>query len=404
VIARLRGGPLGPYLDDLATFLHHEGYAPSHIQRSVHASEQFARWLHGQGVPVSAMDDAVVQHYVSGLTRHRSGHLPKAAQGLSHLVRFLQRHGVVRPQHDALPASPGAQWLAEYDTHLAQVAGLALSTRQGYGRLVRRFMTTCFGAEVPDWSSVTAAMITTFVTHEATGRQRRSRKLPSVALRSFLRFLVFRGAIRAGLEAAAPAPRQWRHAALPPHLTPEEVERVLAVYHDGTASSRRNRAMLFLLARLGLRAQDVISLCLDDIDWADGRFDLHPGKTRRARNLPLPQDVGHAMVAYVQGGRPQSPCRQVFLRCRPPFHPLTTSALWWIVRQAFTHAGIVVLPGSASHIFRHTVASQMVNHGASFKDVADVLGHQSLQTTGIYAKLELNALAAVALPWAGGTL
>jgi len=222
-----------------------------------------------------------------------------------------------------------------------------------------------------------------------------------VAVRSFLRFLVFRGEIRPGLEAAAPSPPQWRHASLPSRLTPEEVERVLAVYHDGTASSLRNRAMLLLLARLGLRAQDVITLCLDDIDWANGRLDLRPGKTRRARSLPLPHDVGQAVVAYLQGGRPRSDCRQVFLRCRPPFQPLTNSAVWWMVRQAFQHAGLVTRPGIASHIFRHTAASQMLNHGASFKEVADVLGHQSLQTTGIYAKLELEALAAVALPWGG---
>jgi site-specific recombinase XerD len=404
VIARLRGGPLGLYLDDFATFLHHEGYAPSHIQRSLRASDQFARWLHEQGAPVSEMDDAVLRRYVAGLKRDRSGHLPKAAQGLGHLLRFLQRQGVVRPPHAVLPTSPREQWLAVYDAHLKQVAGLARSTRQGYGRLVRRFITACCGADVPDWPSVTAAMITTFVGQEAMGRQGAGRKLPSVAVRSFLRFLVFRGAIRAGLEAAALAPPHWRHAALPPRLTPEDVERVLAVYHDGTPSSRRNRAMLLLLARLGLRAQDVISLCLDDIDWADGRVGLPPGKTRRARSLPLPHDVGQAIVAYLQGGRPRSASRQVFLRCRPPFHPLTTSAVWWIVRQAFAHAGLVVPPGSASHIFRHTVASQMVNHGASFKDVADVLGHQSLQTTGIYAKLELDALAAVALPWGGGAL
>jgi integrase/recombinase XerD len=166
----------------------------------------------------------------------------------------------------------------------------------------------------------------------------------------------------------------------------------------------RNRAILFLLARLGLRAQDVVSLCFDDIDWADGRFALRPGKTRRARTLPLPHDVGQAVVVYVQSGRPHSASRQVFVRSRPPFRLLTSAAVWAIVRQAFTRAGLVVPPGVASHIFRHTIASQMVNHGASFKDVADVLGHQSIQTTGIYAKLDLEALAAVALPWGGERL
>ena len=401
VITRLRRGPLGPYLDTLATSLHHAGYAPSSIQRYLRAAEQFAQWLHGQGYAVCEMDDDLLQRYVSGLTRYRSGHLPKAAQGLGHLIRFLQQQGVVRPRQAVLPTSPLEQWLVEYDAHLVQVAGLALSTRQSYRRIVRRFISACFGSETPNWQSVTASMITAFVAQEVAMRQRSSRKLPAVAVRSFLRFLVFRGDIRPGFEAAALSPPQWQYASLPLRLTPENVERVLAVYQESTASSLRNRAMLLLLARLGLRAQDVISLGLDDIDWADGRLDLRPGKSHRARSLPLPQDVGQAVVAYLQGGRPHNERRQVFLRCRPPFHPLTNSAVWWIVRQAFAHAGIVVPPGIANHIFRHTVASQMVNHGASFKEVADVLGHQSLQTTGIYAKLALDTLAAVALPWGG---
>jgi site-specific recombinase XerD len=204
------------------------------------------------------------------------------------------------------------------------------------------------------------------------------------------------------LEAAALAPSQWKYASLPARLTPEDVERMLAVYQDNSAISLRNRAILFLLARLGLRAQDVVALGLDEIDWANGCFALRPGKSRRARTLPLPHDVGQAIVAYLQNGRPRSASRQVFVQSRAPFQSLTGAAVWAITRQAFTRAGIIVPPGIASHIFRHTVASQMVNHGASFKDVADILGHRSIETTGIYAKLELHTLAAVALPWEGG--
>jgi integrase/recombinase XerD len=403
VIARLRRSPLGPYLDNLATSLHHEGYAPSSIQRFLCAAEKFAQWVQGQGYAVCEMDEELLQGYISGLARYRSGTLPKAAQGLGHLLRFLRHQGVTRPRHDRPPPSPIDQWISAYDAHLEHVAGLALSTRQGYRHLVRCFLTDCFGTAPPDWSSLTAARITTFVCQAASRRQNAGRKLPAVAVRSFLRFLVFQGEMRPGLEAAAPSPPKWKYASLPPRLTPEEVERVLAVYRDGSAISLRNHAILVLLARLGLRAQDVVSLRLDDIDWADGYFDLRPGKSHRARSLPLPHDVGQAIVAYLQDGRPQSASRQVFLCSRPPFRSLISASVWAIVRHAFTRAGIIVPPGIASHIFRHTVASHLVNHGASFKDVADVLGHQSIETTGIYAKLDMETLAAVALPWGGET-
>ena len=402
VIARLRQSPLGPYVDAFAGSLHQEGYAPYNIQRFLCAAEKCSQWVLEQGYTIGEMDADLVHRYITGLPKYRNGNLPKAAQGLGALVRFLRHHGVTHPRQDGRSIPPLEQWLDAYDGHLEQVTGVALRTRQTYGHIVRGFLTACFGTQPPDWSALTAVQITTFVSQQAAKRRNAGRKQPAVAVRSFLRFLVFRGEIRPGLEAAAPLPPQWKYASLPPHLMPEDVEQVLAVYHDGTAMSLRNRAILLLLARLGLRAQDVVSLCLDDVDWANGRFDLRPGKSRRARTLPLPHDVGQAVVAYLQSGRPQSTSREVFLRRRPPFRSLTSAAVWAIVRHAFTRARIVVPPGIASPIFRHTVASQMVNHGASFKEVADVLGHQSIETTGIYAKLDLKALAAVALPWAGG--
>jgi site-specific recombinase XerD len=403
VIARLRQSLLGPYMDAFAASLRQDGYAPYNIQRFLCAAEKYAQWVHAHGYPLNAIDADLVHRYSAGLPKYRNGNLPKAAQGLSAPLKFLHQHGVTHPQHGGRSLPPLEQWLRDYDAHLEHVAGLALRTRQGYGHLVRRFLITWCGAEPPDWSALTAAAITTFVQQEAARRRNAGRKQPAVAVRSFPRFLVFRGAIRPGLEAAAPSPPQWKYASLPARLTPTDVERVLTASSDGSAIGLRNRAILCCLARLGLRAQDVVLLRFDDVNWAEGRLTLRPGKSRRARILPLPQDVGEALVAYIRGGRPPSTSRHVFLRSRPPFRALTSAAIWAIVRQAFTRAGIVVPPGVASHIFRHTVASQMVNQGASFKEVADVLGHQSIQTTGIYAKLELEALAAVALPWRGGT-
>src|SRR5712691_5303470 len=193
VIAWLRRSPLGPHLDHFATSLHHEGYAARSIQDYVSAPEKFAQWLQGQGHAVCEMDDDLVRTYRSGLARSRGGNQPKAAQGLGHPVRFLRHQGVTCPRHDAPVTPPLEQWVQAYDAHLEHVAGLALRTRQGYGPLVRGFLTACFGTEPPDWSALTAASITTFVSQQATRRRNAGRKQPAVAVRSFLRFLVFRG-------------------------------------------------------------------------------------------------------------------------------------------------------------------------------------------------------------------
>src|SRR5712691_3835204 len=193
VIARLRQSPLGPYVDAFAASLHQEGYAPYNIQRFLCAAEKYAQWVHAQGYTLSEIDGDLVHQYSAGLLKYRNGNLPKAAQGLSALVRFLHHHGVTHPRQGGRSIPPLEQWLRDYDAHLEHVAGLALRTRQGYGHLVRRFLTAWCGTEPPDWSALTAARITTFVREEAATRRNAGRKQPAVAVRSFLRFLVFRG-------------------------------------------------------------------------------------------------------------------------------------------------------------------------------------------------------------------
>ena len=276
---------------------------------------------------------------------------------------------------------------------------------RGICRIITRFLSACGDTGPQGWSALQAQNITTFIHQEAATTHGAGRKMPSVAVRSFLRFLVGCGELSPGLEAAAPTPRQWTHAPLPQRLTAEEVDRVLVASTGETPKALRNHALLLLLARLGLRAHEVASLCLDDLDWHEGRVLIRPGKTHQARVLPLVQDVGQAVAAYLHRGRPATTSRHVFLACRAPFQPLTdATAISRIATRALRRAGVTGHLRLGAHTFRHTAASQMVNRGASFKEVADVLGHRSLQTTGIYAKLDLDALVAVALPWMGETL
>jgi integrase/recombinase XerD len=400
---RLRTGPLGPAVDGLAQALQAQGYAAATIRTYLRNSAHFGQWLAHHHMPVATVTNATVDQYLHHCGRLPSGRLPKAAHGFHRLVTLLRGHGVV--QEHASTATPTAcdLWLHRYEYYLRTVQGAADSTRATYLRIARRFLTYCFPTGQVNWAAVTAAQVASFVHREVAPRLGFGRREPGVAVRAALRFVVFSGDRAPGLEGAVPMPRQWLHAALPPQLTRTEVEQVLRSTRGTTPAAIRNHAILLLLARLGLRAQEVARLQLDDIQWHTSQLLIRPGKAHQERCLPLSQEVGDALVAYLTTTRPPSTSRHVFLRLQPPFRPFVRAwGIGRLVRRALERAGIRPRTHMGAHLFRHTAASLMVQQGATFKEVADVLGHRSLQTTGLYAKLDLANLAAVALPWNGG--
>lgn len=292
-------------------------------------------------------------------------------------------------------------WLDDFDRHLSQVVGLAVASRRQYCFYVRRFLAQYGAGITQDQRGPRAEWLTAFVRQEASRLHGHARKSPGNALRAWLRYLVFCGTVGNELKGAIPSYPQWKYASLPVRLTADEIERVLGASLDGSPHELRNRAMLVVLARMGLRARELTQLMLDDIDWGRGCMRIRPGKSHRERCLPLPRDVGEALSAYLLHERPASSCRAVFLSTREPYGPiLDSSVVSRTVRRAMNHAGVVGI-SAAAHALRHTAATQMVCSGASFKEVADVLGHASLATTAIYAKLDLATLAHVALPWPG---
>jgi site-specific recombinase XerD len=302
----------------------------------------------------------------------------------------------------SLQLTEAQQWLIRYQEYLDKVSGLAPRTCQGYLRFATRLMEALSCQNVIEWPTLTADKITTFLQIETAHRKGEGPHKPATAIRSFLRFLVLQGRLHAGLELAIPPIRKWSQSALPQHLTKTEIDQMLTSCSYQTVAGRRNYAILLLLSRLGLRANEVAGLQLNDIDWTGGSVMTRSSKTHYQRLLPLPQDVGEAILSYIQNGRPQTADREVFLTVMPPFRPLKSiSVISMTVKRLMVYAGIKGRPGGA-HLLRHSAATQMVNRGASFKEVADVLGHQQLQTTGIYAKLDLAALEQVALPWPGG--
>lgn len=400
---RLREGLFGPAVDHIAQTLQSQGYSAATIRIYLRNSAHFGQWLLHRRIPAASVTDATVDRYLRHCGRLPSGRLPKAAHGLWHLVTLLREQGVVPMQPLREPVTECDRWLRRYEQYLRSVQGAADSTRETYLRIARRFLTYCFPTDRVDWPAVRAAHVAAFVQRETAHRVGAGRREPAGAVRAALRFVVLSGDRAPGLEGAVPMPRQWLHAALPPQLTRTEVEQVLQSVQGTTPAALRNYAILLLLARLGLRAREVARLQLDDLLWHSGQVMIRPGKAHQERCLPLSQEVGDALVGYLTTTRPTSSSRHVFLRLQPPFRPFVRACgIGRLVRRALERAGIRPRTPMGAHLFRHTAASVMVQEGATFKEVADVLGHRSLQTTGLYAKLDLANLAAVALPWSGG--
>ncbi len=407
---RMRAGSMGSYLDALAAELEAQHYSRKSIRRQLRNADAFGRWLAEQKIPIQDVTEAVVARYTGPMHRcpgpsRAQGYRPHNARGLSGLIELLRRQGVV-PAHAEAPPPPSCtsagHWLQVFDQHLEHVAGAAASRRKNCLGFARGLLRAIFDDGDVDFTQIQAEHVAAFVQTRAEKRGPTSRKDPGAAVLVFLRFLCGAGLIPDHLQYAVPRVRQFRHAALPRFLTTADLNRVLALPADPSPKQLRNQAMLLLLARLGLRAGEVVRLQLEDIDWRAGHLLIRAGKTRRERVLPLPQDAGDALVRYLKEGRPASSHRRVFLNLCPPHQPLASSVvLTGIAQAALRQAGIAShRPGA--YVFRHTIATHMVWGGTTFKDIADVLGHRSLDSTAIYAKLDLASLAQVAIAWPGG--
>lgn len=384
-----------------------EGYAHSTIRRYLWALEHLGRLLSAQEIELAGVDASTFEKCISALKDSTKRSRPRvqlhdATSAFRTFGVFLRKTGVVKSREAEAPMSAVEELCATFDAYLQRVVGLAVGTRKIYLRYALSLFVDLFGDSTPNWSAVVADDISAFVTKQAAHLRPSSCRSPVTATRAILRFLVHEGLARKGIENAVPTVRQWKHASLPRHISAEEVEKVVSGCEDGSSIGVRDRAILLLLARLGLRAQEVRLLELDDLDWANGCLLLRTEKSRRQRILPLPHDAGEATAEYLRDHRPNSSSRVVFLTSVPPFRPLkSSSTISAMVSRRLKHAD-VSLDKFGAHTFRHTAATQMVRQGATFKEVADVLGHARLETTAIYAKLDAETLAGVALPWQGG--
>ena len=405
ICERIRSGPLGRWVDDFVDVLAGREYATSTIRRHVRAAAIFSDWLDQQDVAATDIDETLVGRFVSGLSRRPSSTRPSGRQsavagGVRLLAAHLWAREVAARRRPVAARCDTDQWLERFNDHLVHVHGLVVGTRRRYRRYAAALLAECAGTPTPDWSRLTVPTIAAFVQTRASRLRPSACRTPVTATRAFLRFLATSGVVPAGIEGAVPTLREWKHASLPRALAAEDVQRVLAAVDGTRPAGPRDRAILLLLTRLGLRAGEVAALTVNDIDWHDGSVRV-AGKGGRERRLPLPADVGAALVAALRSRPPTSPPAVIFVTAQPPYRQLVGPSVSAIAKRALQRAGVTV-GRLGAHVFRHTFASQMVRRDVPMKTVSDLLGHARLETTAIYAKLDRETLATVALPWPGG--
>ena len=405
--AWLRDSDLAPFVPAYVRRLVDRRYAANTIRMYVYGVAHFARWTHRCGVDVGDLADEVVQRFVDE-------HLPRCTcpspvQRCRHQVRAALRQLLItlvdagaltsRRQPDPIEVQ-----LAHFDAHMQQARGLAQTTRIRRLGVVRSLLHLRAAGDAASDAMATpsADELRQFIAQELVRISPASASSLAGALRGYLRFLAFSGARVDHLLPVIAPPAHWRLAPLPQTLSPSEVDQLLAAFPPELASHLRGYAMVRCLVDLGLREREVVNLELDDIDWEAGTLRIAKGKSRRVDVMPLPQTTGRAIAAYLRSERPPTVSRRVFVRhVAPVDEPILADVVRNTVRQAYLRCA---LPYTRVHILRHTLARRLLETGGTLKEVADTLRHRALDTSMIYAKVDMGRLAAVAMPWPGSVV
>lgn len=395
-------GPLGPYAAGFRQELTRLGYTPLSAIVHLRLTARLSRWLAEQGIGAEGLTAARVEAFFA--ERRAAGYTnSRTARSVQPLVGYLQRIGAVAVYAPPPPTTPSELVLARFAQYLTVERGLAEQTVALNMRLVRPFLNEREQTRQGrlDLEQLTAAEVTRFVTEWSRQRPPGSAKRMVTGLRSLLRFLHVEGLVGESLVGAVPSPAGWRLTGLPKALKPEEVDALLASCDRRTPTGRRDFAILTLLARLGLRAGEVAALRLEDVDWRRGEIVVR-GKGNRHDVLPLPADVGQAVVVYLTSGRPEGALeRTVFVRAQAPYRALTPAGVIQVVVFAGQRSGLRL---RGAHRLRHSAATAVLRGGGSLEEVGQLLRHARLATSAIYAKVDVDKLRQLARPWPGAAV
>ena len=393
---RLAEGPLGPFGARYLAWLESHAYARASICRRLRLVGLFNEWVHSRGMDAGDLDDAIVVEFVHG--RRRKGKaLRLEAFALRQLVELLREQGWLATPALPVKQAPPCAVLQDFESFLLEERGVKATTAERYVWFTARFLARHHGAGVLGYKDVELSDLTGFllcVAESAPGQTPHA----ATALRAFFRFLIARRMLDRNPADGIPRVTTWRLKTLPDRLARPEVDRVLEGQERETPAGKRNYAILLILARLGLRASEVCDLTLEDVDWRAGTILVH-GKGGREDRLPLPQEVGLALATYVRDGRPRMATRRLFITATAPRHALSRHGVSLVVRLALRRSG--VRRDGGAHLLRHSLASELLHRGASLPEVGQVLRHSLPSSTAIYAKVRIEPLRELALPWPG---
>lgn len=388
--------PLGSTIEIYAQYMREQGYAWQSAREYLRLLGRFNQWLANQDCTAEAIEPDVVRRFRDHLLQRG-----KLRNGFDCILRHLLQ--IVRPDLCVYTPSPLEVLLQGFRDYQLTERGLVRTTVIDWSRIVQNFLEK----QIPGGSSgglchVSPNLIATWVKQHADRTSAAHAKHIVTALRSFFSYAFYRGLTERNFATCVPGAPSWSLADLPKHLSSDQVQKVVDTFDMERRTGKRDFAILLLLARLGLRAGEVTALKLEDIDWEAGVITVR-GKTRRAVQLPLPQEVGEAIVDYLSNGRPKCKSRQIFITARAPYHAFDdVGAISSLATRALANANVSVTR-KGSHVFRHSLATTMLKNGASLREIGEVLRHRRLDTTRIYAKVDLSSLRELALPWPGGS-
>ncbi len=386
-------GPLWEHAANIATDLAGQGYAQNTIHSQLWLVARLSRWMAKEGLALAELTPSALQRFEK--YRWQRGGLRRKCS-LVPIVRHLRRMGQIPEPANPLVVGPAEELLRRYRENMVLERGLARATVVKYEHVARLFLNHLSKSGRLVVEDLDGAAVIRFMVQECRNCRIGAAKNRVKGLRSLLRFLHQEG-LTCSLVDAVPTLAGWRDAHLPKGLEPEQVTQLLASCDETTVVGRRDRAILMLLARMGLRAGEVASLELGHFDWSRGEVVI-PGKGQRHERLPLPADVGESLAAYIIDGRPKDTTGRLFRRVQAPQGSIGVESVKEVVRRACRRARI---PSVGPHRLRHAMASQTLAAGASLTEVGQVLRHSHLSTTAIYAKVDRTRLKDLARPWPG---